>query len=110
MKAAILTTLAAILITTSAIAQGLTGNYSAHGRNADGSAYAGVAAISDTGAQVGITWTVGGQSYAGSGQLHGRVLSINWGAAEPVIYVLMPDGSLHGTWDHGRALEKLTRQ
>ncbi|KMW59569.1 hypothetical protein AIOL_004551 [Candidatus Rhodobacter oscarellae] len=26
----------------------------------------------------------------------------------PVVYVWMPDGTLHGTWDGGLALEKLT--
>ncbi len=104
------TFLAAATLATSLFAQALTGSYVAEGRNADGSSYSGTVEIADTGSAVGMTWNVGSQNYAGQGQLDGRVLTVNWGAAAPVIYVVMPDGSLHGTWDNGRALEKLTRR
>ena len=101
---------AVALSTAAAIAQALTGSYTAQGRNADGSSYSGTVEIADTGSSVGMTWAVGNQNYAGQGVLEGRVLTVNWGAAAPVIYVVMPDGSLLGTWDNGRALEKLTRR
>ncbi|KMW59575.1 hypothetical protein AIOL_004557 [Candidatus Rhodobacter oscarellae] len=42
------------------------------------------------------------------GRVDGRVVTVNWGSATPVVYVWMPDGTLHGTWDGGLALEKLT--
>ena len=44
-----------------------------------------------------------GTSYSGS------VDVIQQGDA-PVIYVIMPNGELHGTWDNGRALEKMIPQ
>ena len=89
-------------------AAGLTGAYVAEGRNPDGSAYRGDVVIVDADGQIGVSWRVGSQAYRGQGALDGRVLTVDWGSATPVIYVVMPDGSLHGTWDDGRALEKLT--
>lgn len=89
-------------------ARELTGSYTAQGLNANGSAYSGTVEMAENGSTVAVTWTVGAQNYAGVGQREGRVLTVNWGAAAPVIYVVMPDRTLHGTWDNGRALEKLT--
>ncbi len=85
----------------------ITGHYIAEGRNPDGSAYVGTVQIAEVGGKVSISWTVGAQSYRGIGARDGRVLVIDWGADDPVIYVIMPDGSLHGTWAHGKALERL---
>ena len=92
---------------TAAVAQGLTGAYVAQGRNPDGSAYAGSVQITQSANVVSMAWRVGASSYIGTGVMDGRVLTVNWGADYPVVYVLMPDGSLHGTWDDGRALERL---
>ncbi len=108
MKTTVLSTLTALALTTTAVAQSISGTYLSEGRNADGSAYTGTATITETSGQVGMQWTVGAQNYAGAGQFDGRILSVNWGAPYPVIYILMTDGTLHGTWDNGRALEKLT--
>jgi hypothetical protein len=85
----------------------LSGSYSVAGRNADGTAYSGIATVTHQGDAVEITWTVGGQTYRGAGLLEGRVLTVNWGDSTPVVYVLMPDGALHGTWADGRALDRL---
>lgn len=102
-------TAAAIALSTlAASAQQLTGSYTAQGLNADGSAYSGTVELAENGTTVALTWMVGGQNYAGQGTRDGRILTVNWGAVAPVIYVVMPDQSLHGTWDNGRALEKLT--
>jgi len=36
------------------------------------------------------------------------VLTVDWGANAPVIYVINADGTLYGTWAKGKALELLT--
>ncbi|MCE8008683.1 hypothetical protein [Aestuariivita sp.] len=87
----------------------LTGTYRAEGRNPDGSTYSGQAVIAQQGGVVQIAWQVGAQSYSGQGTFDGRVLSVDWGDTHPVVYVLMSDGTLHGTWSNGRALERLSR-
>lgn len=55
-----------------------------------------------------MTWLVNGDTIRGQGTREGRILTIDWGDKTPVIYVVMPDRTLHGTWDDGLALEKLT--
>ena len=90
-----------------AFAQGLTGSYVAQGRNPDGSAYTGTVQITQSANVVSMAWQVGASSYIGTGVQDGRVVTVKWGANHPVIYVVMGDGSLHGTWDDGRALERL---
>ncbi|WP_415401913.1 hypothetical protein [Tateyamaria sp. SN3-11] len=91
-----------------ATAQGLSGSYKAEGRNPDGSAYRGVVQLTHSANVVSMAWSVGNSSYIGTGVQDGRVITVNWGADTPVVYVVMPDGSLHGTWANGAALEKLT--
>ena len=95
-------------------AQGIGGNisgvYRAEGRNPNGSSYTGQVTIQENlGGAVAFGWNVGGQTYAGVGVREGRVVTVNWGSNAPVVYVIMPDGTLHGTWDQGRALERLLK-
>lgn len=85
------------------------GIYSAFGMNQNGSKYSGQVQIVQRGTSVELFWSIGGQSYSGRGFLDGRVMSVDWGAATPVIYVLV-GRELHGTWDNGTALEKLVPQ
>ncbi|UYV36705.1 hypothetical protein N4R57_17175 [Rhodobacteraceae bacterium D3-12] len=88
----------------------ITGFYKAEGRNPDGSRYSGQVSVQEQpGGGVGFAWTVGNQSYTGIGRREGRVVTVNWGSDAPVVYVVMPDGSLHGTWSNGRALERLVK-
>lgn len=87
----------------------ISGNYQVSGLNADGSAYSGVASIFEREGIVRMDWNVAGQTYAGNGVVEGRVVTVNWGASWPVVYVIMENGNLHGTWDNGRALELLTK-
>jgi len=47
-------------------------------------------------------------TFKGTGRLEGKLMEVQWGNPQPVIYVLRPDGTLHGTWGNGEALEKLT--
>ncbi|MBD3663962.1 hypothetical protein [Sulfitobacter aestuariivivens] len=88
----------------------LTGSYRAEGRNPNGSAYSGTVVIGQQGNAVQINWTISNETYVGSGILDGRVLVVNWGQPLPVVYVVMPSGDLHGTWNDGTALERLIRQ
>ena len=86
----------------------LAGRYRSEGRNPDGSAYSGTVTIAQQGQAVDFTWVIGTDTYRGTGQVDGRVVTVDWGEATPVIYVVMENGALHGTWDDGLALEKLT--
>ncbi|OIP87890.1 MAG: hypothetical protein AUK37_00570 [Rhodobacterales bacterium CG2_30_65_12] len=104
----ILLILAFLLTPALALAQSLTGAYTAQGRNANGSAYVGTVWIEDLGAAVSVDWEVGSQAYSGTGTREGNVLVVNWGGASPVYYVILSNGELHGTWANGTALEKLT--
>ena len=88
----------------------ISGVYNAEGRNPDGSRYTGKVTVQESvGGAVAFAWIVANQSYAGVGTRDGRVVSVDWGADHPVVYVIMPDGALHGTWGDGRALERLTK-
>lgn len=91
-----------------ALAQSILGTYSADGRNPDGSSYSGTVWIDQAGKGFAFRWQIGNQSYTGSGTQSGDVVTVNWGDAHPVYYLVMPDGELHGTWADGRGLEKLT--
>ena len=98
------------LLAVAALAQDLTGAYLAQGRNADGSTYRGTVQLTHRADVVSLAWQVGAESYIGTGVLDGRVVTVDWGADTPVVYVVMPDGTLHGTWADGYALERLTPQ
>jgi len=84
------------------------GSYRVDGRNPDGSRYSGAAEIRDRGDHIDIEWQVASKSYRGTGKLDGNVLTVDWGAATPVVYALAADGSLRGLWSSGRGEEVLT--
>ncbi len=90
-------------------AYNIEGPYTAYGMNADGSKYSGAVQILQNGNSVDVYWNVAGQNYSGKGVVQGSVVTVDWGASTPVIYVLVGN-ELHGTWDGGRALERLVRQ
>ncbi|KHQ52101.1 LIC10280 family protein [Mameliella alba] len=86
----------------------ITGAYRVAGRNPDGSAYTGTLEMTANGAQYQLAWTIAGQVFRGTGRLEGRILTVDWqGDSNPVVYVLMPNGALHGTWADGHALDRL---
>ena len=86
----------------------ISGTYRVEGRNPDGSAYACTLVLRAQGTRYVGDWTIAGQNFRGSGTLEGRILTLQWQeGADPAIYVLMPDGELHGTWADGRALDRL---
>lgn len=97
------------LLACPAFAQDLSGTYIAQGRNPDGSPYGATVQMTHSGDLVSMAWRSGDRGYTGTGVIDGRVITVNWGADTPIFYVVMPDGSLHGTWADGAALEKLTR-
>lgn len=100
----------AVLNAPPATAQGaISGLYRADGRNPDGSPYSGTAQITETGNTVSVNWQVGNRAYSGAGYRDGSVVVINWGDTSPVVYVVMSNGELHGTWANGTALERLSR-
>lgn len=89
----------------------ISGTYGVEGRNPDGSAYSGTLVLTASGPRYVGEWTIAGQTFRGSGTLDGRILTLQWAeGADPVIYVLMPDGELHGTWADGRGLDRLEPQ
>ena len=88
----------------------ISGTYRVEGRNPDGSAYKGQLTVQEsTSGAVAFAWIVAKQSYAGVGMRDGRVVSVDWGSAHPVVYVIMPSGALHGTWGDGLALERAVK-
>lgn len=109
-RSLILSGLALALAGPASAQSGLAGTYTAEGRNPDGSGYKGTVQITEANGAVSLFWTVGSQNYSGTGRMVGRILTINWGASDPVVYVLMPNGALHGTWANGLGLERLTRR
>ena len=111
---AVLTGLAALiapLLPGSAQAQAnspIAGQYNARGRNPDGSEYSGIVHLTEMDGTVSMVWQVGSETYAGKGPRDGRIVTVDWGSDSPVVYLIMANGALHGTWANGLALEKLT--
>ncbi|MFL9826021.1 caspase domain-containing protein [Rhodoplanes sp. SY1] len=83
------------------------GRYRVAGRNADGSRYSGTLTLRRDGDRYRLNWKVG-SSYQGTGRLDGNILTVDWGAATPVVYALGSDGRLTGLWEAGRGEEVLT--
>ncbi|MCP4082137.1 MAG: caspase family protein [Planctomycetaceae bacterium] len=88
----------------------LVGKYNANGRNPDGSRYKGRVVISHDGDTYYFQWWIGQQTYRGRGKLVQNILTIDWGETDPVIYQVMANGSLKGTWAAGKAIENLTKR
>jgi uncharacterized caspase-like protein len=84
------------------------GRYRVSGRNPNGSRYSGTADISDSGGQFVIKWKVGSKGYRGIGERDGNLLTVDWGAATPVVYALADGGTLRGLWGNGKGEEVLT--
>ncbi|WP_372580751.1 hypothetical protein [Ruegeria hyattellae] len=88
----------------------IAGTYSVQGRNVEGQIYDGVATVAQDGSFVNFEWRIGTQVINGAGSIDGRVVTVDWGSEFPVVYVVMANGSLHGTWADGLALDRLTPQ
>ncbi|MCU9848926.1 hypothetical protein OEZ60_13020 [Defluviimonas sp. WL0024] len=87
----------------------ISGSYFVYGRHGDGRAFEGTATITAANEdRYAVEWIVGSGTYNGIGVLEGRVLTVDWDTEAPAIYVVMPDGELHGTFEDGLAVELLT--
>ena len=86
----------------------ISGTYFVYGRHGDGRTFEGTATITASDEDYAIEWLIGAASYSGIGVLEGRVLTVEWGTEAPAIYLVMPDGELHGTFEDGLGLELLT--
>jgi len=104
----LLLTLALLLAPTFALAQSLSGFYDVWGRNLDGAAYSGTAEVRDDGETVSIFWDTTVGVYSGTGARDGSTVLIDWGSDYLIVYTVMEDGELHGTWADGYALDRLT--
>lgn len=91
-----------------ATAQSLAGSYDVWGRNLDGAAYEGTAEVRDDGETVTIFWNTTIGKYAGEGVREGKTLLMDWGSDYLIVYTIMSDGELHGTWADGYALDRLS--
>ena len=88
----------------------ISGTYFVYGRHGDGRTFEGTATITAGEDGYAIEWLIGAASYSGTGVLEGRVLTVEWGTEAPAIYVVMPDGELHGTFEDGLGVELLTQE
>ncbi len=86
----------------------ISGTYFVYGRHGDGRTFEGTATIAAGDDGYAIEWLIGAASYNGIGILDGRVLTVEWGTEAPAIYVVMPDGELHGTFEDGLGVELLS--
>ncbi len=96
--------------TTPDRAVNLVGKYKANGRNPNGSRYKGKVVITRNGDIYHMQWWIGKQTYRGRGKLVQNILTIDWGQADPVIYQVLANGTLKGSWAAGRAIENLTKR
>lgn len=101
-------TLAFLLAPTLALAQSLAGQYDVWGRNLDGAVYEGTAEVRDDGKSVTIFWDTTAGVYSGTGMREGNTVLIDWGSDFLIVYTVMSDGEMHGTWGDGYALDRLS--
>ncbi|MCB1355176.1 MAG: hypothetical protein KDK53_01285 [Maritimibacter sp.] len=100
--------LALLLAPTLTFAQSLAGSYDVWGRNLDGAVYTGTAQVSDDGETVSIFWQTTVGTYSGTGARDGNTILVDWGSDYLIVYTVMSDGELHGTWADGYALDRLS--
>ena len=86
----------------------ISGKYSVHGTNPNGTMYYGFVTIRRDGDRYRFDWVIStGDTYRGTGILNGRSIVVDWGQQFPVIYQVGPNGVLTGTWNGGTASETL---
>jgi len=86
----------------------LGGVYRVEGTNPNGSSYRGMVALAKAADGFNFTWWIGKQVFHGNGHFAGKMLVVNWGDKDPVIYTLGQDGALDGEWADGSATETLS--
>ena len=83
------------------------GSYRVQGTNPNGSPYRGTLTIERSGSLYLFQWKIGQDTFQGQGTLNGRMLTIDWGSPDPIIYQVMNDGTLEGTWAKGQGKESV---
>lgn len=116
MKRILFSALAAMTLATPAFAQNIGGLYAADGTNLDGSPYQGEAEItllSETTCE--IVWTIAGDTSQGVCMRYGPAFAASYSMGSVVglvIYQVLDDGTLDGTWtiagQNGAGTEVLT--
>jgi len=84
-----------------------TGSYRVQGTNPNGSPYRGTLSIERSGSLYLFRWQIGKDTFQGQGTLNDRTLTIDWGSPDPIIYQVMNDGTLEGTWAKGQGKENV---
>ena len=77
------------------------------GTNPSGSQYQGMLALLQNHDQFQLTWWIGKDVFHGTGHFAGKMLVVNWGDKDPVIYTFGDKGVLDGEWADGSASETL---
>jgi hypothetical protein len=88
------------------------GLYKAAGTNPNKTRYSGTCRITlQPDGSYDFAWTIGSDTFSGTGILAGSTLTVDWGEADPVVYRVSPDGKrLDGVWGSGgQGKEILTR-
>lgn len=85
----------------------LGGVYRVEGTNPSGSQYRGMVALLQNQDQFQLTWWIGKDVFHGTGHFAGKMLMVNWGDKDPVIYTFGDKGALDGEWADGSASETL---
>jgi Caspase domain len=85
----------------------LGGIYRVTGTNPTGSEYHGMVALMQKADQFNLTWWIGKDVFHGTGHFAGKMLVVNYGEKDPVIYSFGGDGALDGEWADGSAKETL---
>ena len=104
----LLLTLTLLLAPSFVFAQSLAGSYDVWGRNLDGAVYTGTAQVRDDGETVSFFWQTTVGTYSGTGARDGNTILVDWGSDYLIVYTVMSDGELHGTWADGYALDRLS--
>jgi hypothetical protein len=84
-----------------------TSSYRVEGTNPNGSPYRGTLTIERSDTLYLLRWKIGKDTFQGQGTLNGRTLTIDWGSPDPIIYQVMNDGTLQGTWAKGQGKENV---
>ena len=87
----------------------ISGIYRNYGLNPNGTNYSGKVCTEQSVSDRFMTWSFNGAiSFSGNGKILGQVVSVDWKAELPVFDIVIADGELHGTWNDGTAVEKLS--
>jgi hypothetical protein len=89
----------------------LAGVYRVSGANPSGSKYHGMVAVTQNDDadddELDFTWWIGKDVFRGTGHFAGKMLVVNFGEKDPVIYTFGEEGELDGEWADGSATETL---